>query len=159
MKKYALILTCAAACAALTGCEDVSDRMSSDYPSTYDIKYGIRQVLQYDPMNINGIDVAEKFDFFGTLRFTIHVKDNRMASLEFSNGDVPFSPYAFEIPSGEVECYLDTEALPCGSRGRTTSSPTSRTASSRSRSSSTARSSTTSTLSRRLSNNLTRNAL
>ena len=90
MKKYALILTCAAACAALTGCEDVSDRMSSDYPSTYDIKYGIRQVLQYDPMNINGIDVAEKFDFFGTLRFTIHVKDNRMASLEFSNGDVPF---------------------------------------------------------------------
>ena len=112
MKKYALILTCAAACAALTGCEGVSDRMSSDYPSSYDIKYGIRQVLQYDPMNINGIDVAEKFDFFGTLRFTIHVKDNRMASLEFSNGDVPFSPYAFEIPSGEVECYLDTEALP-----------------------------------------------
>ena len=56
--------------------------------------------------------MAEKFDFFGTLRFTIHVKDNRMASLEFSNGDVPFSPYAFEIPSGEVECYLDTETLP-----------------------------------------------
>ena len=25
---------------------------------------------------------------------------------------LPFSPYAFEIPSGEVECYLDTEALP-----------------------------------------------
>lgn len=91
MKKYAIISLLAAAC-AFVSCEEVSDKMSSDFPSDYTINYGLRQVLQYDPMNINGIDVVDKFDFFSTLRFTIEVHDGKMTHLEFSNGEVPFSP-------------------------------------------------------------------
>lgn len=112
MKRYALFFTLAAALFACPACEDVSDEMTSDYPDNYTINYGIRQVMQYDPMNINGIDVAGKFEFFSTLRFTIRVTDSKMTALSFSNGDVPFSPFAFEVPEGEVACELDTEALP-----------------------------------------------
>lgn len=111
MKKYAFLFAAAVMFFA-SACEDVSDKMSSDYPSDYTIEYGIRQVMQYDPMNINGIDVGSKFDFFQTLRFTIHVKDSKMSSLSFSNGDVPFSPFGFDVPEGAVECELDTEVLP-----------------------------------------------
>ena len=81
------------------------------FPSDYTINYGLRQVLEYDPMNINGIDVVDKFDFFSTLRFTIEVHDGKMTHLEFSNGEVPFSPFAFEVPDGVVECEFDTDAL------------------------------------------------
>ena len=112
MKKYAFIFSLAAVLFAFSACDDVSDEMTSDYPSDYTIDYGVRQVLQYDPMNINGIDVSGKFAFFGTLRFTIYVKDSKMTSLKFSLGDVPFSPFAFDVPAGEVDCELDTEALP-----------------------------------------------
>lgn len=111
MKKYAFISLLAAAC-AFVSCEEVSDKMSSDFPSDYTINYGLRQVLQYDPMNINGIDVVDKFDFFSTLRFRIEVHDGKMTHLEFSNGEVPFSPFAFEVPDGVVECEFDTDALP-----------------------------------------------
>lgn len=112
MKRYALIFALIAASFSFAGCEDVSDEMTSGYPSDYTINYGIRQVMQYDPMNINGIDVAGKFEFFNTLRFVIHVEDNKMVRLSFSNGDVPFSPFGFDLPEGEVECELNTDALP-----------------------------------------------
>lgn len=110
----------AAASLSFSACEDVSDEMSSDYPADYTIDYGIRQVVQYDPMNINGIDVASKFAFFSTLRFSIRVTGNKMTALSFSNGDVPFSPFAFDVPDGEVECELDTGALPNALRIKST---------------------------------------
>ena len=84
MKKYAIISLLAAAC-AFVSCEEVSDKMSSDFPSDYTINYGLRQVLEYDPMNINGIDVVDKFDFFSTLRFTIEVHDGKMTSSSASS--------------------------------------------------------------------------
>lgn len=111
MKKYVLLFIFAAVC-VFVSCDDVSNKMSEDYPSDYTIRYGLRQVLQYDPMNINGIDVVDKFDFFSTLRFTIQVRGGKMVCLEFSNGKVPFSPFSFELPQGEVECVFDSEVFP-----------------------------------------------
>ena len=35
-----------------------------------------------------------------------------MTHLEFANGEVPFAPFAFELPEGVVECEFDTDALP-----------------------------------------------
>ena len=57
MKKYAIISLLAAAC-AFVSCEELSDKMSSDFPSDYTINYGLRQVLEYDPMNIMEVDLS-----------------------------------------------------------------------------------------------------
>lgn len=113
MKKNILIFAIASLLFSLAGC-DTDDRvkMSKDYPTDGDINYGIRQVMQYDDVNINGIDIASKFAFFDTFRLTIHYTDSKISGVTFSNGDVPFSPYNFEIPEGRIDCYLDTEALP-----------------------------------------------
>lgn len=93
-------------------CEEVSNQMDPDYPSDYDIDYALREVLEIDPVNVNGIDVMPYFDFFDNFRFTIHYRGGKIASVEIVNGDVPFSPYSFSFPEGEVECYFDTERLP-----------------------------------------------
>ena len=104
MKKNTLILVIVSLLFFLSGCNtDDRVRMSDNYPVDGDINYGIRQVMQYDEVNINGIDVASKFPFFETLRLTIHYTDSKISGVTFSNG---------EVPSGEVDCYLDTEALP-----------------------------------------------
>ncbi|MGQ8335003.1 hypothetical protein ACUNWD_00510 [Sunxiuqinia sp. A32] len=93
--------------------EEISNKMTMDYPLNYDIEYGIRQVLQYDPMNINGINVSDKLDFFSTIKFTLHYNDGKLTGLTYSNGDVPFSPFGFE--GGEeldVDCELDYDVFP-----------------------------------------------
>lgn len=113
MKKYALILCVASVVLAFAGCEDENRTlMSSDYPSDYDINYGLLHVYQYDEVNINGIDLAQKFDFFETFKLTLHYTDSKIIAVTFSNGDVPFSPYSHEIPAGKVDAYLDTSVLP-----------------------------------------------
>jgi hypothetical protein len=87
--------------------------MSDDFPKDYNIEYEIRQVLQYDPMNINGINISRKLDFFSTVRFTLHYKDGKLARLTYSNGDVPFSPFGFEAESEiETDCELDYDIMP-----------------------------------------------
>jgi hypothetical protein len=86
--------------------------MDPDYPADYEINYGIRQVMQYDEVNINGIDLSAKFPFFETLKLTIHYTDSKISGVTFSNGEVPFSPYDFEVPTGKIDCYLDTDVLP-----------------------------------------------
>ena len=113
MKKYALIFTVISVLFSLSSCE-INDRtdMSSDYPADYDIEYGIRQVMQYDEVNINGIDLAAKFSFFETFRLTIHYTESKISGVTFSNGEVPFHPYNFEVPAGKISCYLDTDVLP-----------------------------------------------
>jgi hypothetical protein len=97
---------------AVTSCDDTSNKMDKDYPSDYDIKYALKQVIEKDPVNINGIDVYPYFDFFQTYRLTIHYKSGKISSIEFINGDIPFSTYSFPIPSGETECYYNTESTP-----------------------------------------------
>ncbi|MDY9919391.1 MULTISPECIES: hypothetical protein [Proteiniphilum] len=113
MKKYAFILIVVSVLVAIVSCEDENrTQISSDYPSDYDINYGLFHVYQYDEVNINGIDLAKKFDFFETFRLTLHYTDNKISAVTFSNGDVPFSPYSYEIPAGKVDAYLNTSVLP-----------------------------------------------
>lgn len=109
---FYLALLTVAAILALSSCNDVSTEMDSNYNGTYDIKYELRKVIEYDPVNVNGIDVYQHFDFFQTLRFTIHVVDEKMSSLSYDNADIPFSPFKFSAPTGTVDCYLDTQARP-----------------------------------------------
>jgi hypothetical protein len=94
------------------GCYETSDKMTDNYPADYDVTYGLRQVVQYDPMNIDGINVGPKFDFFNTLRFTIHYTDGRITAAGFTNGGVPFSPFGFNVPDGRFEVDFDTDASP-----------------------------------------------
>jgi hypothetical protein len=113
MKKYVLIFAIVSVLFPFSSCDD-TDRliMKPDYPADYDIMYGIRQVMQYDEMNVNGIDLAAKFPFFDTFRLTIHYTDSKISAVTLSNGNIPFSPYDFAIPAGKTECELDTEAIP-----------------------------------------------
>jgi hypothetical protein len=98
----------------ILGCEEeISNQMSVDFPQNYDIEYEIRQVMQYDPMNINGIDVSEKLAFFSTIRFTLHYNEGKITNLTYSNGEAPFSPFGFDAESQiEAECELDTDVMP-----------------------------------------------
>jgi len=113
MKKNVLIFTVISVLLSLSACENTDRlKMDLDYPADFDINYGIRQVMQYDEVNINGIDLAAKFPFFATLKLTIHYTDSKISGVTFSNGEVPFSPYDFEVPAGKVNCYLDTSVLP-----------------------------------------------
>ncbi|HCB89821.1 MAG TPA: hypothetical protein DEP71_11140 [Porphyromonadaceae bacterium] len=113
MRKCALTVTVVSVLLALASCEDDSrTKMLSDYHSDFDINYGLFHVYQYDEVNINGIDLASKFDFFNTFRLTLHYTDNEISAVTFDNGDVPFSPYSYEIPSGKVDAYLNTNVLP-----------------------------------------------
>jgi len=111
MKKE-IILLLAAALIAFGGCRPVSNQMDPDLPSDGEIVYTLRQVLEYDPVNVNGIDVCPYFGFFNTLSFTIYVRDGKMVSLQYTDGDIPFSPFKFDIPDGIVDCRLDTDVLP-----------------------------------------------
>jgi len=97
------------------GCENkVSNQMEGDYPQNYDVNYQIRQVLQYDPMNINGIDVSKKLTFFSSIRFTLHYNEGKITHLTYSNGTAPFSPFTFNANPeyNKVECELNYDALP-----------------------------------------------
>ncbi|MDD4778069.1 MAG: hypothetical protein PHV53_07250 [Fermentimonas sp.] len=114
MKLYRFLIMMIIASVALTGCKDnTSNQMSDEFKTDYDIEYGIRQVLQYDPMNISGINLANKVDFFKTLRFTLQYRGGKLSKVIYSNGDVPFSPFNFETESEfEAECELDYNAAP-----------------------------------------------
>ena len=113
MKQNVLMITIISVLLSFSGCNtDERLKMDSDYPADYDIQYGIRQVMQYDEININGIDIAAKMPFFETFRLTIHYTNSKISAITYSNGDVPFSPYNSELPNGKIDCYLDTQALP-----------------------------------------------
>ncbi|MCD8260477.1 MAG: hypothetical protein LUD15_02425 [Bacteroides sp.] len=86
--------------------------MSSDYPSDHDINYSLFHVYQYDEVNINGIDIAQKFDFFDTFKLILHYTDGKISAVTFNNEDISFFPYSYEIPAGKVDAYLDTTVLP-----------------------------------------------
>ncbi len=113
MKKYLLIFAVASLLLPLSGCGDsYTNKMTDDDPADYDIVYGLRQVVQYDPMNINGINIVSKFDFFSTYRLTLHYTDRKISAVTYSDGDVPFSPYDFTVPDGQVPAYLDMDVSP-----------------------------------------------
>jgi hypothetical protein len=106
MKKYALIFVLLPALFSLSGCDDNVQPVITDYPADFDATYGIQYVT------INGVNVAGKFSFFDTFRLTTHYTGNKISAVTLSNGDIPFSPYDFDIPAGKTACYLDTGELP-----------------------------------------------
>ena len=114
MKNYKILTIIFLLIFSLFGCEEeISNEMSADFQQNYDINYEIRQVLQYDAMNINGIDISEKVDFFSTVEFTLRYNDGKITGLTYSNGDVPFSPFSFETDSEiDVDCELDYDVMP-----------------------------------------------
>ena len=114
MKNKISVITIIMIVFSLFGCEeDLSNKMSADYPQDYEINYELRQVLQYDPMNINGIDISKKLDFFSTVRFTLRYKDGKLSNLTYSNGGVPFSPFSFDADSEfDEECELNSNVFP-----------------------------------------------
>ncbi len=75
--------------------------------------FRIFQVLQFDDVNVNGINIQPYFDFFDTFRLTITYEKGKISRLAMNNGDVPFSrKYGFEIPAGEVDVYFDNSVFP-----------------------------------------------
>lgn len=111
MKKQILIFV-ALLGLGLGSCGDTPNEMTDNYPTDYDVVYGLRQVLQYDPMNIDGINIVDKLGFFSSLRFTIHFEESKVAGVTFSNGEVPFSAFGFAVPEGRFDCVLDTDVIP-----------------------------------------------
>lgn len=93
--------------------KQISNDMSKDGLQNYEINYKLRQVMQYDPMNINGIDISKKLDFFSTLKLTLYYKEGKLTNLSYDNGNIPFSPFNFETePKFEVQCEIDYDISP-----------------------------------------------
>lgn len=113
MKKYRFLLFALTVLFAFASCEDENRSLiSPDYPTDYEINYGLFHVYQYDEVNINGIDLYSKFDFFETFKLTLYYTDSKISAVEFSNGDIPFSPFHYVIPEGKMDAYLNTDELP-----------------------------------------------
>ncbi|MGM9767647.1 MAG: hypothetical protein ACI3Z0_04200 [Candidatus Cryptobacteroides sp.] len=112
MFKYKSLFAVALSVLFMASCGDEPTEMDKNYNPNYDITYTLRSVIEKDPVNINGIDVFPYFDFFKSLRFVIHVTDGKMTSFSYDSGDIPFSSYTFQVPSGEVACEFDTTVSP-----------------------------------------------
>jgi hypothetical protein len=113
MKKYKYLLVMLSVMFLIAGC-DAEDRsiISPDYPTDYEINYGLFHVYQYDEVNINGIDLYSRLDFFKSFKLTLYYTDSKISAVEFDNGEIPFSPFQYVIPEGKKDAYLNTEVLP-----------------------------------------------
>ena len=112
MKRYVWLLAAFSFLMTFIGCESVSPVADPNYDDNATIEWRLREVLQYDPININGINLVDAFDFFGSFGFKRYREDGKFTAFECNNGNVPFSPFAFTVPSGKVDCYLATEVSP-----------------------------------------------
>ena len=59
-----LIIAAAFFLFSFAGCRPVSNQMDPGMPSDGEITYTLRQVIEYDPVNVNGIDVSPYFRIF-----------------------------------------------------------------------------------------------
>lgn len=112
MKKIQIFLASITMLISIVGCESLQTVADPEYDENASIEWRLREVLQYDPININGIDLVNEFDFFKTFGFTIYRTAGKLTALEFNNGDIPFLPYDFDVPSGKADCYLATDVSP-----------------------------------------------
>ena len=106
------IVTLFSAVILLSSCVGEGTEMDLDYNGTYDVTYCLKSVLEYDSVNVGGINVYPYFDFFKSFRFTIHFVDEKISSVNLNNGDIPVSPYSFSLSEGDVDCYLETSVVP-----------------------------------------------
>lgn len=112
MKRYVWLLAAFSFLMTFIGCESVSPVADPNYDDNATIEWRLREVLQYDPININGINLVDEFDFFGSFGFKLYREDGKFTAFECNNGNIPFSPFTFTVPSGKVDCYLATEVSP-----------------------------------------------
>ena len=112
MKKFVWLLSILYVMTGISGCKGLETAADPDYDDNATIQWHLREVLQYDPININGINLIEEFDFFSTLGFTIYRTDGKFTEIEFDNGNIPFYPFNFTIPEGKVACELNTDVSP-----------------------------------------------
>lgn len=78
----------------------------------YEYTFTLHKVLEIDPLNTTGIDLTPYLDWFSTFSIKVYVEDGQYVACEVNNGQVPFSPYSYSIPSGKQECTLDTTESP-----------------------------------------------
>ena len=112
MKRYVWLLAAVSFLMSFISCESVSTIADPNYDDNATIEWKLRQVMQVDPININGINLVDEFDFFSTFGFKLYREDGKFTALEFNNGEVPFDPFTFNMPQGKVACYLATEVVP-----------------------------------------------
>lgn len=112
MKRYVWLLAALSFLMSFISCEQIQSTADPNYDDNATIEWRIREVMQYDPININGIDLVNEFDFFKSFSFKLYRTDGKFSALEFNNGDIPFMPFGFAVPSGKVECYLSTDVSP-----------------------------------------------
>ena len=124
MKKLTLILALAFAATTFSSCKEESDfpyipyeKEEQKIPSdgedvqSQTINYRLSKVLLCEPANPAGIDLMQKFDFFGTVSMAITQSPTGIKA-KIENGNVPFSAWNFEIPAEEFECDFDMDAVP-----------------------------------------------
>ena len=93
-------------------CTEIDVLMDPDMPANRDITYTLGKVIEYDDINVKGIDIAPYFDFFEKLRFNLHFENHEIVSMEFNQDELPLTPFKYARPSGVQKCYLDKEVLP-----------------------------------------------
>lgn len=98
---------------SMFSCEDRNGEMTDNYPQDYQLNYRISKVIQYDPINISGLDIADEFDFFNMIEFDIEYTGGKISSVSYNNGTVPFKPFAFDMTSGQkYACEFDGTSSP-----------------------------------------------
>jgi len=105
-----ILTTIALAC--LFSCKQVSMTMDDYDADDMVLNYKLGSVLQYDLANTSGVEIVDYYEPFSSLRFKIKYEGGKVVSATFDNGKLPFSPYSFDVPEGEIECYLDLEHSP-----------------------------------------------
>lgn len=117
MKKKLTVFAMASFLLAFASCKDDPANTGGPEPTPEEprdtrVEYSIRQVLQFDPETPKGVDFAPAFDFFDDVRLTLWLHGSDITHFEWVPGDVPFSPFDFDVPTGKVECVLDKETEP-----------------------------------------------
>jgi len=113
MKRCFVLSILAAFIATVSSCVSVSTDWKADlHPGDYEINYGLNKVLEIDPVNVSGIDVKPYFEFFDSYRMKLYVTDGSISAVEFNPGEIPFTAYGFDLPTGKTECYFDSTVLP-----------------------------------------------
>lgn len=100
---------------ALSSCVEfgaTDNQFSPDFDTDYEFTYGLRKVVQTDPANPAGIDIAEKLDFFKTYQMKFFVENGKISALQFVNEGMPFDVYSFPLPTEKTAAVYDANAVP-----------------------------------------------
>ncbi|MBQ6577405.1 MAG: hypothetical protein IJL91_06625 [Bacteroidales bacterium] len=115
MKRLLHIIATAVMIPALFACQRVSipiEQPDPDMPQDYELTFVLNKVMQYDPINVNGIDLLPETDFYNGLSLKLYFEQGKIAALEITEGEIPYTAYKFALPRGKVSCYFDRNIYP-----------------------------------------------